>query len=375
MSGPSTSGPTLGINAERLTGSRAGVGRYLASLLAEWAAADLPFGRVTVYTPAPLPADALPERSPYTVRVLPGSLPGTWEHSALRRAAGGDDVLFCPSYVVPLGYRGRAVVTIHDAIHALLPRSFPWYRRYRSWLYRHSAHSADYVLTDSVAAKRDIERIYDIEPGRVRAIPLGVDAGLGGASEDEQRAVRARYELGEGPLALFVGKLSKRRNLPTLIRAFGRIREGAAAEYKLVLVGSNHLNLPLAPLGEELGLGRSLRLLGHVSDADLRALYAAAEAFVYPSDYEGFGLPVLEAMAAGTPVITLDNSSLREVAGDAAMLLPSATVEGLADAMARLMTDPALREELASLGRARARRFSWRQTADRTMAVLAEAAG
>ena len=141
-----------------------------------------------------------------------------------------------------------------------------------------------------------------------------------------------------------------------------------------MLAGENHLGLPLEEVAAELGIADRVCVLGHVPDRDLPALFATATLFVYPSSYEGFGLPVLEAMAAGTAVLTIDNSSLGEVAGDAALLLPVATVESLAAGMARLLEDDELRHELERRGEERARAFSWTETARLTIDALARVA-
>lgn len=363
----------LGVDAERLSGTRAGVARYLAALLAEWARADLPFERVTLYTPSPIPPELLPARHRYSIRVLPSRGPrGAWAHWTLSRAAQEADVLFCPSYVVPLAYRGRSVVTIHDTIHETMPETFPrrtlWTRRP---LYRLSARRADLVLTDSESSKRDVERAYGLPEARVVAIPLGVGGAFRGVAAAERERVRNRYGLGSSRFVLFVGKLSRRRNLPTLARAFADLPH---ADALLVLAGENHLGLPLEELAAELGIAERVRVLGHVPDGDLPALYAAATVFAYPSSYEGFGLPVVEAMAAGTAVLTVDNSSLGEVAGDAALVLADVTVDSLTDGLARLLADEGLRHELERRGEERSRAFSWPETARRTIDAIASVA-
>jgi glycosyltransferase involved in cell wall biosynthesis len=180
--------------------------------------------------------------------------------------------------------------------------------------------------------------------------------------------------LGRNAVVLFVGKFSRRRNLPTLVRAFAKLLREHELDVRLVLAGDDFLHLGLADLARELGVDATVRMPGHVPDEDLPGLYAAATILVYPSDYEGFGLPVLEAMAGGTAVVTLDNSALREVAGGAALLLSEATVDGLAEAMWRLLSDDALRAELVRKGKARARQFSWTTTALTTMTALAQVA-
>jgi glycosyltransferase involved in cell wall biosynthesis len=348
-------GPHLGVDAQRLVGSRAGVARYLASLIREWASMELPFGRVTLFTPAELPADVV---HPFDVEIVRGPSLRLWGQWQLPRAARGADLLFCPAYVAPLRYRGRYAVVMHDALLEVLPGAFSRQALRRRGLYRRSADRASLVLAPSEASKRDLERVYGLEPGRVRAIQLGVDDRFRNAVEGD---VRARYGLGDQPLILFVGKLSRRRNLPNLVGAVAKLR----SDHVLVLAGEDHLGLGLE--------GDRLRVLGFVPDDDLPALYRAAEIFVYPSDYEGFGIPVLEAMAAGTPVVTLENSALAEVAGDAAVLLPNAGVDELAAAFERLAADPALRADYAARGRERAARFTWTETARRTIDALREA--
>jgi glycosyltransferase involved in cell wall biosynthesis len=366
----------LAIDAERLTGPRAGVARYLSALLASWATVELPFERVTLYAPGPIPRDVLPERHGFRVRTPGGRVPKpVWTQWTLARAARGADVLFCPSYVVPVAYRGKAVVTIHDTIHEVMPESFSrWSRLTRRPLYRLSAQRAALVLTDSQSSREDIVRAYGLAGNRVEAIPLGVDSTFRDVADDEQRRVRKRYRLAEAPFVLFVGKFSRRRNLPTLVRAFAQLLRTRDTDALLVLAGDDHLHLGLEDVAAQLSIGERVRILGHVPDEDLPGLYAAAALLAYPSDYEGFGLPILEAMAAGTAVLTLDNSSLREVTGDAALLLPAATVEGLAAAMARLLEDAPFRRRLERLGEDRSLAFSWAGTAALTMSALARVA-
>jgi glycosyltransferase involved in cell wall biosynthesis len=353
--------PHLGVDAQRLVGSRAGVARYLASLLREWAGTERPFGRVTLFTPAALPDDVLPDGHPFDVEVVRGPSLRLWGQFQLPRAARGVDLLFCPAYVAPLRYRGRYAVVMHDALLEVLPQAFSRQALRRRGLYRRSAERAALVLAPSEASKRDLERVYELDPDRVRAIHLGVDDRFRDVTDDDARRVRDRYGLGDRPVILFVGKLSRRRNLPSLVQAVAKLR----SDHVLVLAGEDHLGLGL--------VGDRVRVLGFVPDDDLPALYRAAETFVYPSDYEGFGIPVLEAMAAGTPVVTLDNSALSEVAGDAAVLLPDAGVDTLAGAFERLAADPALRADYAARGRKRAAGFTWAETARRTIEALREA--
>jgi glycosyltransferase involved in cell wall biosynthesis len=369
-------GPRLGIDGGRLTGPASGVTRYLVELLRSFAELESPFSRVTVYVPNEPEAALQPDCRPLDVRVLPGrGDPGLWAHWTLARAASAaDDLLFCPSYVAPLAYRGPFVVTIHDALPAFDPAANPSLRRRaRIAAVRRSARRARLVLTPSESTKRDVERYYGVPPASVRAIPLAVaDPFRLLPSAAEGLRVRGRHGLGDDPFVLFVGKLARRRNLPVLVEAFGDARTRLGFRHRLVIAGADSLGIGagLAAAG-----GDAVCLTGQLPEEDLHVLYHEAELFVYPSSYEGFGLPVLEAMASGTAVVTIANSSLAEVAGDAALVIPEPTREALGDAIADLLADAARREELVERGRARAAQFSWRRTAEETLAALAEAAG
>ena len=378
MKGAGASGDRAGVlavDAHRLLGPQAGVARYLRALLREWAASELPFARVVLLAPGQPPAGALPSVHPFESRILPSGAGGVGLHWTLAHAARDADVLFCPSYVSPLPFRGRTVVTTHDAVHELLPETFPRRARYRPWLYRRSARRADAVITDSEASRSDLIRLYGLDPQRVHAILLAADEAFSFPDDAMAAMVRERYGLGDGPLVLYVGRFSHRRNLPALVRAFGRCRARLPPGARLALVGDDPLGLPLADEARRADVADAVRLLGHVDDEDLPALYRAATVFVYPSDHEGFGLPPLEAMAAGTAVVTLANSSLLEVVGDAGLLLPRADEDALAGAIERLVGDPRLRAAYAARGRERAAMFSWRRTARQTIDVLADVAG
>jgi glycosyltransferase involved in cell wall biosynthesis len=360
---PATS--VLGIDGQRLADEESGVVRYLRELLREWSATGVPFRRTILYVPRALEPGLLPDGHPFEVRVLARpSDGGLWLHWRLGRAASREvDLLFCPSFESPLLSFAPSVVTIHDALPAFRPAARWSVRRdLRRASIRLSARRARGILTVSESSKRDIVRWYGIPAERVVAVPLAAASGLDAPPPDGSvAAVRERYGLGDAPLCLFVGKLTRRRNLPLLAEAFAEARDRAHTTHTLVLVGSG---------GEDLRSGPDVRLVGHVSDAELHALYHAAEVFVYPSEYEGFGLPVLEAMAAGLPVLTVESSSLAEVAGGAALLVSEPTHELLAAALARLFTDEGLRADLSRRGRARAAEFSWPRTAALTLEAL-----
>jgi len=214
-----------------------------------------------------------------------------------------------------------------------------------------------------------------VDPSRVTAIPLAADESFARVDDERRlREVRARHATGDRFL-LHVGAISPRRNIPRLLEAFARVR-AVAPDLTLALAGPvEPPSPPLEPLIARLGLDGAVRLMGYVPTADLPALYSAALAVVYPSLYEGFGLPVVEAMACGAPVVAGNTSSLPEVAGEAALLVDPLDTEALTQAIRSLVESRELRARLSEEGRARAARFRWEETARRTLEVYRMAAG
>ena len=316
-------------------------------------------------------------------RVIP--FPRLWTHLALSREmlAHPPDLLFVPSHVLPLIHPRRSVVTVHDLGYHYHPEAHTtWQNLYLRWSTRHNARNASRILADSEATRRDLEHYYHTPPAKIAVVYPGRDENLAPVSDPELLAgVRARYGL-EGPYLLYVGTLQPRKNLVRLVQAFARLPSLLAVQEepqpvpRLVLAGKKGwLHDEIVGQVQALGLEGQVRLTGYVPEADLPALLSGALAFVFPSLYEGFGLPVLEAMACGTPVICSNTSSLPEVAGDAALLVDPYQPEALAQAMLRLVMDGELRGELVARGLQQARRFSWRRCARETLAVLEDAAG
>ena len=358
----------LGVDGHRLAGARTGVGRYLSELLLSWSAQTLPFDDVRVFVP---PHVVVPAQ--LKARVLPERLGiGAWFHWTCARAASREaDLLFCPSYAAPLAYRGPFVVTVHDALTAFMPPGSGLRQRWRHEAIARSARRARHVITVSETSKRDIARFYGVASDRITVIPNGCANELfDEPSRDEVHAVRRAYGLDEAAFVLFAGKFARRRHVPTLVEAFADARAQTGHAHVLVLAGDDNVTA-VREAAARAGIGSAVRTLGHVPDAHLRVLYHEAELFVYPSEYEGFGLPVLEAMASGTPVLTTRTSALVEIADDAALLVAGPVREALADGLVTLLSDVSLRERYAELGRARARLYSWQRTAERTMEILA----
>jgi glycosyltransferase involved in cell wall biosynthesis len=285
------------------------------------------------------------------------------------------DVYHGPAVFLPhvkLGY--RTVVTIHDLVSFLFPETVPRkYSLYMRLMTRLAARSADRIIAVSEATKADLVRTLRVPVTKIAVIHEAVGPEFARPlPSGAVGAVAERYGL-RSPYCLFVGNLEPRKNLPRLIEAFAEVRRRLARSPRppqLVLVGTRAwLHSGILRAVESRGLGADVVFTDYVPLADLPALYAGATCFVFPSLYEGFGLPVLEAMAAGAPVVAARAGSIPEVAGDAALLVDAQRSGELATALETLLTDAPLRERLIERGRARAARFDWETVARQTLAI------
>jgi len=312
-------------------------------------------------------------------RVIPFSRLWTHARLSVEMLASPPDVLFVPSHVLPLIHPGRSVVTVHDLGYQYYPEAHTVTQNlYLRWSTRFNARTARRVVADSQATRQDLMRFYDIPGQKIIVVYPGRDETLAPVAESVARAaVRARYGL-PGNYLLYVGTLHPRKNLVRLVRAFARLLSAErrpAPDLHLVLAGKKGwlYDEILAEVRRH-GLGDRVLLTGYVSGADLPVVLSDALAFVYPSLYEGFGLPVLEAMACGAPVICSNVSSLPEVAGEAALLVDPQDTEAIAAALARIVADEGLRRTLVERGFQQIREFSWQRCARETLQVL-EAVG
>jgi glycosyltransferase involved in cell wall biosynthesis len=279
-------------------------------------------------------------------------------------------VFHATEHLLPRLKRAQTVLTVHDLIFALFPEHhLPMNQWFLGQFMPIFVRRADAIVTVSECSKRDLLQLYGTRESKITVIPEGVDERFHVDPGPEAVAtIRQKYGLVD-PFILYVGTIEPRKNLITLLEAFKRLQV-TGCNLKLVIAGrAGWLYQPFFDRLKALGLGDTVRLLGYVPDVDLPALYRAAEVFVFPSLYEGFGLPPLEAMACGTPVVCSNASSLPEVVGDAGLLVPPDDVAGLAAAIGRVLTDPALRAELSARGRERAARFTWEEAARRTLEV------
>jgi glycosyltransferase involved in cell wall biosynthesis len=302
--------------------------------------------------------------------VLPANPPWWWTPFVFPRDLGRSGVSVAHvQYITPLQAPVPVITTVHDVAFRRFPGLFPLkHRVLLNALVPLSIWRAARVITGSESTRRDLVEFYRLPEAKIAVTPYAADTMYRPLDRDAARRA-ARDRLGiHGPFVLSVGVLQPRKNLPRLVAAFARI--AGAVPHQLVIVGKwGWAHDELRAAVRAAGLGDRIFFTGYVADADLPVLYNAAEVFVYPSLYEGFGLPPLEAMACGTPVIAGDNSSLPEVVGDAGVLVDAGKVEALAAALRALLEDPREQARCRAAGLARARRFSWAETARQTIAV------
>jgi len=355
----------VAIDGRELCGRPTGVGRFLSHLLAAWA--KLPEAReheYLLYVPE-VPLRLPPDLRVHT-RVLPGASGTWWEQVRLASAVRRDcpDVLFCPAYTSPLAAGVPVVVALHDVSFLAHPEWFPAGSGLRRRLLaRLSARRAVSVFTISEFSRGEIAFRLRVARERVRVVPLapgGPPAAPGLLRE---------------PLVLYVGSIFNRRHLPELIAACGKLALGHP-EVRLEVVGEDR-TYPSQDLGAAAaasGMDGRLSLRSYVPDEELAVLYGKASVFAFLSDYEGFGLTPLEAIAAGVPAVLAETAVAREVCGDAALYVPTGDVGAIAAALESALFDPATRRRLLAAGPATLSRYSWDRVGRDTLAVLLDAA-
>jgi glycosyltransferase involved in cell wall biosynthesis len=369
--------PVVGVTAEQLFAPvPGGIGRYVGELvrrlpaLAEAAGGGVRF--VTGRHPPERLAKAGLDPARTTALALPGRLLArTWVRLRLPRLPARlvDElhVLHATTAALPPSGRRPLVVTVHDLAFHHHPEAYPhagrvWHERAT----RLAVAEAARLLVPSRATAADLGELYGVEPSRIAVVPLGVER----PEPDRAAAQRLLKELGvPGPFLLAVGTLEPRKNLPRLLRAFGALADDLP-EHHLVVAGPVGWGPSLRPDWSSV----RVKLAGRVPDPVLHGLYALADGLAYPSMYEGFGLPVLEAMAHGIPVLTSDRGSLPEVAGDAALLVDPTDTDALSAGLVRLVNDSALRTIQRTVGPKQAAGYTWEATAAGTWAAYRQAA-
>ena len=354
---------------------RAGVGRYCEELLRALPGVTSRF-QWQVYLDSP-PRPEFPNQAHFDFCVLPRA--PFWTHRVLGEELRKNtpDAFFSPLSQLPWRCPCPAVVTVHDLAFLDFPTYFPWRKRFPMRLQTaHAVRGASILLADSDSTRRDILRHYAVEPSRIMLAPLACSAGFFESVPDETQArLRAQYQL-PAQYVLYVGRIQPRKNLSRLIEAFGlMLKQHPDAPHHLVLAGDAgwmeqgiHRTVAASRLGDR------LHFLGHVPEEHLPALISSATALALVSLWEGFGLPVLEAMACGTAVLCSNGSSLVEVAGNAAELTDPHDTEAVAAGLKRLCFNDIHRRALETRGREHARTFSWARTAQTLVQALEQAA-
>lgn len=357
-----------------------GIGRYLHEILAG-IFADSRFARIILLgSPDRLRtfcANTGVAENRVSVASYPGSFYSPVSQAAwLRLAAHREtrsDVAFFPHYDVPLlRFPTRSVVTVHDLTHFKVPQAFAaWKRHAAAALLWKSVSGATRVITGSEAARRDIAERFPWSAAKVKVVPHGVSA----AFKSSANVMPVLCSLGvHAPYLLCVGNGKPHKNLIAAVETLALLRR-KYPEMILVAVGQGYTgSAELRPRAEALGLSDGVKELRAVDDQALRALYAGCEAFLFPSVYEGFGLPVLEAMACGAPVVGSNRAAIPEVIGDAGLIVDPHDYAGMAAAVSRLHEDRSFRESLVRRGHARAGQFSWERAAQQTVNLLHEVA-
>ena len=369
----------IAVDASRTTVSRVtGTEHYALRLIQTLIRRNTQHQLTLYFRDAPAP-HLFPQSDLVTHRVIP--LRRAWTHVRFAAELWRDqpDVTFVPAHTLPALFTGKGVVTVHDLGFKYFPRAHPASQRlYLDWTTRYSARRAAVVLADSQATARDLTQFYGTPAGKICVVYPGVDKPSLPKpdnnmewSETDIEAVRRKYKLPERYF-LFIGTLQPRKNIARITQAYAQWWAGHQSEgIGLVLAGGKGWLFDEAWVE---GIP-NVHLPGYIADADKGALYAGALALVFPSLYEGFGFPVIEAMHCGTPVITSNTSSLPELAGDAAILVNPLEVYTIADALEDIAGNDALRQSLREKGYVQAARFTWDRAAEQALAALEAAAG
>jgi glycosyltransferase involved in cell wall biosynthesis len=363
---------TIGLDASRAARAhRTGTETYSLNLIL--ALADLPDTdtRLRLYTPHPPLHNHWPAPARAETRVIP--FPRLWTHGrlALELYQARPDVLFVPAHVLPVVCPVPAVVTVHDLGYYHYPRTHPKPDRwYLHWSTLRHTRVASHILADSQATRQDLIELYGADPDRITVVYLGRDETLRRVEQADQiERIKQKYNI-QGRYLLYLGTLHPRKNLVRLVEAFGIVAE-QQPDIQLVIAGQKGwLYQGIFQRVYDLDLADRVIFTGFIDHADKAALLSGALVYAFPSLFEGFGLPVLEAMACGTPVLTSNVSSLPEVAGDAALLVNPLDTAGISAALLRLVTDGGLRQELTHRGYEQIKKFTWSRAARQVMEIL-----
>jgi len=365
----------IGIDAHNLEGNRTGVGRYLINLLQEWSKLNF---QLILYFKKEIPND-IPSCDLFKVKLLNVGSTAKFIHWDLCQAARKDkvDILFCPGYVAPIFWRGKLALTLHDIIYEAHPEWFNWNspadKILLKWVSKKSARKAQVIFVPSEFTRQEVIKHYRVAPEKVILTYLASDQNFSETGVGNIEAIKKKYRI-EDKFVFYIGSIFDRRHLPEVIQAFGKLA-AQRPDYQLLLAGKDYTRQKniadlIVRLNDSLSREVVVRV-DFIGDSDLKLLYSACAFFIWLSDYEGFGLPPLEAMQNGAPMITSGNTSLEEVAGEAALLIKdNFDVEEIYQAMRKVIENDNLRADLVKKGREQANKFSWQECAQLTLNVL-----
>lgn len=364
---------TIGIDYTAAHEQGAGIGRYVRELIRALAAHDRssPYRLfVAGATRDTLPAPPGPNFDWRPTRITPRWFARLWHRLqvplAVETFTGRVRLFHATDFTLPPVLPGtKTLLTVHDLSFVRAPEtSTPVLKAYLDRVVPRSARRATHVLADSQATKDDLIELYDLPPDKITVLLSGVNPEFRPITGAEtRRAVRRRYDIPDNPYILSIGTVQPRKNYARLIAALGALGPAHEDIHLVIAGGRGWLDSPIFQAVYDLGLEDRVHFIGFARDEDLPALYSDAACLAYPSLYEGFGFPVLEAMACATPVVTSTISSMPEVAGEAALLVDPYDVEAIATAIDRLLSDSALRDSLIRQGIEQAARFTWDRTA------------
>ena len=370
----------IGIDARTLR-NRRGIGNVVFHLLQ--GLSQIPYDcSFVIYVDDLKSIELIPKDSRFSVKVLRPKIYPIWEQVSLPFCVIQDklDILHCPGNSAPFFIPGRVklVLSIMDVMFMFpasqLPKSPSWYQRigreYLKYVVPVVAKRAAAITTISSSSRNDILQYIVVPADRIGVIWLAANNACGIISDESKiSAMRIKFEL-NGSFVLALGALDPRKNTATILKSFAKFKQQHSCEIKLAVVGLPAQGIEsFRRLADDLGIANDVVSAGFVTEDDLVALYNAAELLVYPSLYEGFGLPVLEAMICGKPVITSPCGSIPEIAGDAALMVDPHDADAIANAIMRVLTDKVLYDSLVEKGKLRAGLFSWQLAAEKIFAV------
>ncbi|MEM1204566.1 MAG: glycosyltransferase family 1 protein [Acidobacteriota bacterium] len=368
---------TIAIDARKVRDF--GIGTYVRNLIRQLAAIDDENRYLLLTLPEGQQAlEGLPDNFEPVIHRVPVYSARELVATAWRLWRLKVDLYHSTHYVLPLAVPCRTVVTIHDIIHLLYPEFLP--NRvalfYAQRMIRRSLDRGERIVTVSHNTKSDLMSYFGVDGRKIEVVYNGIEEPFLETLEDDELD-RWRRQLGlDRPYLLFVGNPKPHKNLDNVVKAYARATRMHDFPHPLVCVGDRSgIEFRIRQRAEQLGISDRIVLLGHVAQEALPAIYQGASLFLYPTLYEGFGLPVIEAMASNVPVITSNTSALKEIAAGYAHLVNPLDVEAMAKAIVQCMSDKDHRDSLRKVGRRRAGDFSWRRAAERTLRIYRSALG